>query len=119
MIRSCLKYMNVLNYLWGEGIRYFIYLLNRIVIRELKDVISYEVFRGRKFNIGYLRIFGCICYVKIEAKLLKKFDDRLRLLVYFGIESGLKAYRLFDFQVKRIVVSRDVVFDDIKGWNWK
>jgi hypothetical protein len=29
-----------------------------------------------------------------------------------------KAYRLFDPVSKEIIVSRDVVFEENKGWNW-
>ena len=84
MTRSCLKHMNVPNYLWGEGIRHSTYLLNRIATRALKDVTPYQAFRGKKPNIAHLRTFGCICYAKIESKLLKKLDDRSRLLVHLG-----------------------------------
>ena len=112
MTRSCLKHMSVPNYLWGEGIIHSTYLLNRIATRALKDLTPYEAFRGKKPNIAHLRVFGCICYAKIESKLLKKLDDRSRLLVHLGTEPGSKAYRLLDPQSKQIVVSRDVIFDE-------
>lgn len=118
MTRSCLKHMSVPNYLWGEGIRHSTYLLNRIATRTLKDLTPYEVFRGRKPNVSHLRTFGCICYAKIDSQFLRKLDDRSRVLVHLGTESGTKAYRLFDSKTQRIVVSRDVVFDETKGWNW-
>lgn len=49
---------------------------------------------------------------------MKKLDDRSRVLIHLGTESGSKAYRLLDPQTKKVVVSRDVVFDETKGWNW-
>lgn len=49
---------------------------------------------------------------------LKKLEDRSRMLVHLGTEPGSKAYRPLDPQVKKIIVSRDVVFDETKGWNW-
>lgn len=66
MIRSMLKYMSMLNWFWGEVIRYLVYFLNRIVIRVFKDKILYELFYFKKLNVSYLRVFGCIGYVKIE-----------------------------------------------------
>jgi hypothetical protein len=39
-------------------------------------------------------------------------------LVYFGTEEGSKAHRLYDPETRRIVVSRDVVFEEKKKWNW-
>ncbi|XP_048625675.1 uncharacterized protein LOC106444440 isoform X1 [Brassica napus] len=117
MTRSCMKHMSFPNYLWGEGVRHSTYLLNRIATRALNDRTPYEAFRGVKPNLSHLRTFGCIGYAKIEKKLLKKLDERSRLLVHLGTEPGSKAYRLLDPQTQRVVVSRDVVFDETKGWN--
>lgn len=72
----------------------------------------------KKPNIAHLRIFGCIGYAKVEAKFLKKLDDRSRVLVHLGTEPGSKAYRMFDPQTQKIIVRRDVVFDEAKCWNW-
>lgn len=118
MTRSIMKHMHMPNYLWGEAIRHSTYLLNRISTRAVKDKTPYEVYRDKKPNIDHLRIFGCIEYAKIEKPHLQKLDDRSRMLVHLGTEPGSKAYRLLEPQSKRIIVSRDVVFDETKGWNW-
>lgn len=113
-----MKHMSIPNYLWGEAVRHSTYLINRIATRVVKDCTPYEVFHGRKPNISHLKIFGCIGYAKIDGTFLKKLDNRSRVLVHFGTEPGSKAYRLFDPQTQRVVVSRDVIFNESKGWNW-
>lgn len=118
MTRSILKHMRVPNFLWGEAMRHSPYLLNRVATRSLIDKTPYEMFRSRKPNISHLRVFGCIGYAKTEAPNLKKLDDRSRVLVHLGTEPGSKAYRLYNPQTRKIVVSRDVIFDEAKGWNW-
>lgn len=118
MTRSIMKHMSIPNYLWGEATRHSTYLINRMATRVIKDQTPYEVFYGRKPNISHLKIFGCVGYAKIDGKLLKKLDDRSRLLVHLGTEPGSKAYRMFDPRTQKVVVSRDVVFDESKGWNW-
>ncbi|KAL1207757.1 Retrovirus-related Pol polyprotein from transposon TNT 1-94 [Cardamine amara subsp. amara] len=115
MIRSILKHMRVPNYLWGEEVRHSTYLLNRIATMALTDKTSYEVFKKQKPRIDHLRIFGCIGYAKIDSHLLRKLDDRWKMLVHLGTEPGSKAYRLLDPQTRRVVVSRDVIFDESKG----
>lgn len=40
------------------------------------------------------------------------------MLVHLGTEPGSKAYRLLNPTNRRIVVSRDVVFDEDQSWNW-
>jgi hypothetical protein len=39
--------------------------------------------------------------------------------VFLGYEPGSKAYRLYDPVAKRVLVSRDVVFDEGRAWDWK
>ncbi|WZZ60567.1 hypothetical protein YC2023_060674 [Brassica napus] len=118
MARSMLKHMHMPNYLWGEAIRHATYLLNRVATRALKEKTPYEVLCKKRPNVSHLRVFGCIGYAKIDGAKLKKLDDRSRMLVHLGTEPGSKAYRLYDPNSRRIVVSRDVIFDEEKGWNW-
>lgn len=118
MTRSMLKHMHMPNYMWGEAIRHATYLINRITTRALQDMNPYEVFRGKKPNITHLHIFGCIGYARIVKPQLRKLDDRSRILVHLGTEPGSKAYRMLNPENRRILVSRDVVFDETKGWNW-
>lgn len=49
---------------------------------------------------------------------MKKLDDRSRMLVHLGTEPRSKAYRLYDPSTRKVIVSRDVVFDEARGWNW-
>lgn len=118
MTRSILKHMSVPNYLWGEAVRHSTYLINRVATRVLSQT-PYHVYKGKKPNVEHIRVFGCLGYAKIDSGHLRKLDDRSRKLVHLGTEPGSKAYRLYDPTKKQIVVSRDVVFDESQGWNWK
>ncbi|WZZ50841.1 hypothetical protein YC2023_050948 [Brassica napus] len=118
MTRSILKHMEVPNWLWGEAVRHATYLINRIATRTLVLQTPYESFKKRRPNIEHLRVFGCVGYVKITKPHLKKLDDRSRALVHLGTEPGSKAYRLLDPSTRRIIVSRDVVFDENQSWKW-
>lgn len=118
MARSLLKHMSMPNYLWGEAIRHSTYLINRVATRALNDQTPYEMLRSKRPNISHLRVFGCVGYAKIEGTQLKKLDDRSLMLVHLGTEPGSKAYRLYNPNTRRVIVSRDVVFDEDKGWSW-
>lgn len=118
MTRSLLKHMNVPNSYWGEAIRHATYLINRVATRSLEGCTPYEALRKKKPNLSHIKVFGCVCYAKTDAAGRKKLDDRSRVLVHLGTEPGSKAYRLVDPTSKRIVVSRDVLFDENKKWNW-
>ncbi|XP_024010303.1 uncharacterized protein LOC112085331 [Eutrema salsugineum] len=118
MTRSMLKHMNMPNYLWGEAVRHSTYLINRVETRLLRNQMPYEAFKRRKPNVEHLRVIGCVSYAKIEGTYLKKLDDKSQMLVYLGTEPGSKAYRLLEPTKRRIVVNRDVMFDENKSWKW-
>lgn len=111
--------MDLPNYLWGEAIRHFTYIINRVATRVLVLQTPYEAYKGRKPNIEHIRIFGCIAHTKVDTPHLRKLDDRSRMLVHLGTEPGSKAYRLLNPINRKVAVSRDVIFDENKRWDWK
>lgn len=118
MTRSIMKAMHVPNYLWGEAVNHSTNLINRVYTRVLGDTTPYEKLYKRKPNLENVRIFGCLAHAKVEPVNQKKLDARSRPLVHVGSEPGTKAYRLFDLVTQKIIVSRDVIFDETKGWDW-
>ena len=79
--------------------------------------MSYEAWHGRKSAISYLRIFGCLAFVK-ELNHVGKLDDRSSPGVFIGYAKGAKAYRVVDPTIRRVRVAHDVVFDEGRGWAW-
>jgi len=56
--------------------------------------------------------------VKVAGGHLKKLDDRSTPMVFIGYEVGTKAYRFYNPVSKRVHISRDVVFDEGRAWDW-
>ena len=119
MTRSILKGMECPNYLWGEAVRHSTYIINRVATRVLEFKTPYEALKKKKPNVSHIRIFGCIGYAKVDTPHLKKLENRSRMLVHLGTEPGSKAYRMYNPTTRKIIVSRDVIFDESKMWNWK
>ena len=63
-------------------------------------------------------MFGCIAYVHIPDVHRKKLDDKRKKCVHLGVSEESKAYKLYDPIEDKIIVSRDVVFEENKGWKW-
>lgn len=40
------------------------------------------------------------------------------MVINLGIEPGSKSYRLYDPVARKIIVSRDVIFNEKKSWDW-
>lgn len=116
MARCFLKEMSLPATLWGEAVRHSIYVLNRLPTRVLSTQTPYEAWTGNKPDLRYIRVFGCLTRMKIPDFRIKKLDDRSKQVINLGREPGSKAYRVYDPINIRIHVSRDVVFEETKGW---
>nr|GEX94972.1 retrotransposon protein, putative, unclassified [Tanacetum cinerariifolium] len=103
----------------AEAVRHAVYLLNRLPTKAVRDITPYEGWKRRKPNLEYLKIFGCLAFVKKVGGYLTKLEDRSMPMVHLGMEPGRKAYRLYNLKSKRIVVARDVLFDEAKSWTWE
>lgn len=118
MTRSLLKEKGMPAMFWGEAVRHSIYILNRVPTKVLKGETPYEAWKGKKPDLSFIRVFGCLVYVKVPKEMVQKLDDRSTKMVYLGKEPGSKAHRMYNPSTGRLSVSRDVVFEEKKGWNW-
>ncbi|GAA0166824.1 hypothetical protein LIER_21890 [Lithospermum erythrorhizon] len=39
--------------------------------------------------------------------------------IFIGLNEGTKDYRLYDVETGKVVISRDVLFEEGKQWSWK
>ena len=113
-----LKAMGVPGRFWGEAVTTAVFVLNHAPTRSLEDKPPYEAWYGSKPTVHFLRTFGCVAHVKNAGGHLRKLDDRSTLIVFIGYEPGTKAYRLYNPVIDRVHVSRDVVFEEGRAWNW-
>ena len=59
-----------------------------------------------------MRVFGCRAYVLTPKEKRLKWDPKSRVGVFVGYEEVSKAYRVYDIDAQRVVISRDVTFDE-------
>ena len=75
-----------------------------------------EAWSGRKPAVDHFRIFGCIAYAHVPDEKRKKLEDKSLKCVFLGVSETSKAYKLYDPLTKKVVVSRDVIFDENQTW---
>ncbi|KAI5322996.1 hypothetical protein L3X38_032068 [Prunus dulcis] len=56
-----------------------------------------------------LRVFGCDAYYHVKEN---KLDPRARKTIFLGFNNGVKGFRLWNTELKKIIVSRDVTFNE-------
>lgn len=92
--------------------RHSVYVLNRLPTRSISDQTPYEAWTGMKPNISHIRTFGCVTHMTVPSANTKKLDDRSMEVINLGRKPCTKAYRLYGLVSKRVMVGRDVVFDE-------
>ena len=118
MVRSMLSEKQVPKNFWAEVVNWTAHVLNRSPTLAVKNMTPEEAWNGVKPNVDYFRVFGCIGHVHVPDSKRKKLDDKSFQCVLLGMSEESKAYRLYDPTSKKIVVSRDVVFEENECWNW-
>ena len=83
-------------------------MFNRTLIRSILKKIPYELYKGKKSNILYFKIFGCLYFILINGKNnLKKFDAKYDEGIFLRYSSYNKAYRVFN---RRILVIKESIY---------
>ncbi|RLN39601.1 hypothetical protein C2845_PM01G10330 [Panicum miliaceum] len=115
--RSMLKAKGLPGTFWGEAVTTAVFILNRSPTRSLDGKTPYEA-HGDRPAVSFLRTFGCIAHVRNTKPYLKKLEDRSTPMIFVGYEAGSKAYRVYNPVDGRVLVTRDVVFDEVAQWDW-
>jgi hypothetical protein len=118
LVRCILTDKQVPKVFWPEAIRWCVHVLNRSPTLAVQHSTPEEACNGMKPTVEYFRVFGCLAHVHVPDQRRIKLDDKSIQCVLLGVSDESKAYRLFDPISKEIIVSRDVVFEENKGWNW-
>lgn len=119
MVRCILNDISVPKEFWPEAARWAAHVLNRSPISIEKNKIPEELWSGKRPIVNYFRIFGSLAHVHVPDQKRKKLDDKSFPCVLIGVSNESKAYRLFNPINSEIIVSRDVVFEEDKGWKWE
>ena len=65
-----------------------VFILNHAPTKALKGKTPFKACHGRKPNVSFLRIFGCVGHVKNTKPHLSKLEDRSTPMVLLGYEEG-------------------------------
>ena len=107
------------NCFWAEAVHTAVHILNRCPTKALKEKTRVETWSEIKPSVSHFKIFGCICYAHVPAEKRTKLDEKSQKCVFLGYSDVTKGYRLLDVKTNKLVVSRDVIFDEKTTWNWE
>ena len=94
-----------------------VFILNRSPTKDLTGKTLFKAWYGRKPSVSFLWTFDCIGHVMKMKPNLTKLEDRSTPMVFLGYAEGTKVYRLYDPCGDKVLVSRDVMFDEKAAWD--
>ncbi|KAG8367767.1 hypothetical protein BUALT_Bualt16G0107000 [Buddleja alternifolia] len=95
---------------WAEAVTYACHLVNRLPSTAIDGKTPLEKWFGKPAaDYDSLHVFGSAAYYHVKES---KLDPRAKKVVFMGITSGIKGYRLWCPETKKIIFSRDVTFDE-------
>jgi hypothetical protein len=112
MARTMLNESKLNDMFWPQAVHTAVHILNKILLRNNTNKTPYQLWKGRLANIKHFRIFGSKCYIKRIDKNLGKLDSRTDEGILVGYSCSRKAYKCYNFRLRKIVESVDVKFDE-------
>ena len=85
------------------------HIVNRLPLKK-NQISQYEIWKGKRPNLGYLKVWGCLAYCKRTEPKRTKLGPRAIKYAFVGYASNSKAYRLLDLESNVIIESREVEF---------
>ena len=103
-------------FLWAEACSTAVYLQNRSPHRAVGSKTPEEMYSGKKPEVGHFRIFGSLTYSHVPSEKRTKFDPTAERGIFVGYDETSKAYRLYLPSLRRVVVRREVKFDEERAF---
>jgi hypothetical protein len=115
-VRSMLHDQSLPLYLWAEACCTAVYLQNRSPHRILGKMTPEEAFTGRRPDVEHIRIFGCSTFSHVPSERRTKLDPTAQQGILVGYSEVSKAYRIYIPPLRKVVVSRDVRFEEDRAF---
>ena len=97
--------------LWGEVVNTACHMVNRVYFRPGTKKTPYKLWKGRKLNVKYFRIFRSTCFILKDRENVGKFDSRSDEGIFLGYSSTSKAYRVYNKRTMKVMETVNVVID--------
>jgi hypothetical protein len=79
------------------------YLVNESPSSALDVKTPQEVWTGKKPFLTHLKVFDCEAYVHVPKENKSKLDKKVEKCIYLGYKDGLKCYKIWNLETKKVV----------------
>ena len=112
MARAMLHNKDVAKNLWVEAVNTACHMVNRVYFRPSTKKTPYELWKGRKPNVKYLRIFGSTFFILKDKENVENVYSRSNEGIFLGYCTTSKAYRVYNKRTMKVMETINVVIDE-------
>ncbi|GJX48190.1 putative ribonuclease H-like domain-containing protein [Tanacetum coccineum] len=87
---------------WAEAVSTACYVQNRVLVVKPYNKTPYEIFRGFKPALSFMRPFGCHVTILNTLDSLGKFDGKSDEGFFVGYCLSSKAFRVYNIRTRRV-----------------
>ncbi|GKD33325.1 integrase, catalytic region, zinc finger, CCHC-type containing protein [Tanacetum coccineum] len=102
--RTILIFSKALMFLWAEVVATACYTQNRSLIHTRHIKTPYELVRGKKHDLIFLRVFGALCYPTNDSKDLGKLKAKADIRIFVGYAPNRKVIKLNKITQRRMEI---------------
>lgn len=102
---------------WLKAANWDTHILNRCPTSYLQHTTPKEACNRTKPSVEHFKVFGCIV-IHIPNAKRKKRDEKSSKCVFIGVSEESKGLRVYDPKTEKTIISRDVIFEEKRQWNW-
>ncbi|KAG6479079.1 hypothetical protein ZIOFF_062537 [Zingiber officinale] len=85
---------------------------------RIEDITPEEAWSLCKPKVDHLRTIGSITYAKVQEEKRTKLEDKSQKYILLGYFENASGYKLYNPITQKLMVSRDMKFDEEQAWNW-
>lgn len=111
-VRSLLSDSGLPKTFWGEALNTATYLRNRAPSSTTGNLTPTQRWTGKRPDVSHFRVFGCRAFAHQPAELRGKLDPKTQKCLMMGYAKKSKGYRLFNEVTRKIIISRNVIFNE-------
>ena len=104
MARAMLHNKDVARNLWGEAVNTAYHTVNKVYFRPSTKKTPYELWKGRKPNVKYFKIFGSTCFILKDRENVGKVDSQSDEGIFLGYSSTSKAYQEYNKRTIKVML---------------
>jgi len=114
MARSMLSFADLPNTYWVLAFDAAVYIRNRVWSTGANG-IPFEILTGVRPDVSHFRVFGCPAYVHTPESQQRKLSEKAWKGIFVGYCTDSPAWKVYNPITRKVLHSRNVVFDESFG----